>query len=80
MRFLIVAVLTAFAVPSFAATPANCDAFIKAIEKAGGKAMPEDGRTFWKGACAKEKDENVTKQTKCLSSAKNDKDAMQCLK
>lgn len=85
MRRLIAVIAVAVAVPSFAASPAVCDKFIKAFEKAGkasGKALDAEGAAFWRSACLKdkEKDETITKQTKCLEAVKAGPEIMACLK
>lgn len=85
MKRLTLAVVASFALPSFAASPAVCDKFVKAFEKAGkavGKAPDADGLSFWKGACLKDKetDANITRQTKCLEGVKAAADLNACFK
>lgn len=77
--------LVVLAGPSFAASPATCDAFLKAFSKAGktlGKAPDAEALAFWKGACLKDKetDANIAKQTKCLDGVKVANDMNACFK
>lgn len=85
MRHLIAVIALAFAVPSFAASPATCEKFLKAFEKAGkavGKAPDAEGLAFWKSQCLKdkEKDDVIAKQTKCLDGVKAAPDLNACFK
>ncbi|MDP1922178.1 MAG: hypothetical protein Q8L14_38415 [Myxococcales bacterium] len=77
--------LVVVAAPVFAASPANCEKFIKSVEKAGkasGKAPEAEGLAFFKGACLKDKeaDATIVKQTKCLDGAKTEAAFNACFK
>ena len=85
MKRLTLAVIVAFALPSFAASPAVCDKFIKAVDKAGrasGKAPEAEGLAFFKSVCLKDKetDATITKQTKCLEAVKTEASFNACFK
>ena len=85
-RFMLALVVALCAAPAFAASPANCDKFVAAFDKAGkaatGKSLEASDKDFWKKACLKdkEKDANIEKQTRCLDGAKTKDEFGACMK
>lgn len=85
MSRLALTLVVVFALPSFAASPAVCDTFVKAVDKAGrasGKTPEAEGLAFFKSLCLKDKetDATITKQTKCLEAAKTEAAFNACFK
>jgi len=79
MKTLVIALVATLALPVFAATDAECDAFITTADAAGkrvGKPYPPAFLPMLKKGCLKNPSEQIAKTKACMEKAK-DEAAMQ---